>query len=532
MSYIKFEKFGIKTSQQQYLIRDIDLEIPKGQFLALVGESGSGKSLTALSLGSLLDQNLRTEGEIIWEDKNILQFSEQEQIEFRKNTLGFVFQNPMHCLNPSMTCGKQIEEVFEVLGKDKNSLKQSVEEVLHQVDLQDTERIIRSYPHELSGGQKQRVMIAIALASNAEILIADEPTTALDVIVQAEILDLLKKIQESKKITILFITHDLHVAFKYANYISVMKNGRIVEQNTISEIKNNPQQIYTQALIACRPSKDYKRPLPTVEQFENNKKVSSKSKPKFNPDNNFIEVNDLSFAYQVDNHILKGINFSIFEGESVGIVGASGSGKSTLGKCLMRLEENISGEIKIENQSIYQIPISEFRKKVQMVFQDPFGALDSRPKVKNQLLELTSVYLKNQNKADQIAYLEDLMSKIGLDKNYLEKRPRNLSGGQRQRICIARSLITGAKILILDESIAALDVSVQATILNLLNNLRDEFGLTYLFISHDLASVQYFCDRILVLENGTIVDYKPSDELLDNPHPYTKKLWDASLGNS
>lgn len=528
---LSIQDLCIYTEHKKQLLFQVSFNLNTGIFKAIVGESGSGKSLTALSIARLLSPNLSTTGTILWDNMDVLSFTEKELIEFRKTELAFVFQNPMHCLNPVIRCGEQIAEVFKLQNVNLSQIPTEIDNVLKKVNLLDFERVKRAYPHELSGGQKQRIMIAIALASKAKLLIADEPSTALDVLVQKDILDLLKVLQEEEGLSILFITHDLNLAFKYADDIIVMKDGHIIEENTSEIIKDNPQKKYTQGLIHCRPQRDnYVRPLPTVDEYIEGVHVSKISeKPKSNHTDLLFEVKNLSFAYG-KTKVLHDLNFDIFKGESLGIVGASGSGKSTFGKCIMRIEKAFSGHIKLNKQSITEIPITDYRQQVQMVFQDPYGSLDGRPKVKKQLDEIYKTYFPKLTSNERQCKMEVLIEDVGLNKSFLDKRPRDLSGGQRQRICIARCLISGAKTLILDESIAALDVSIQAKILNLLNDLRDKFGLTYIFISHDLESVHYFCDRILVLNQGKIEEIDYSESIMNNSQStYTKQLLKASL---
>ena len=528
---LSIQNLCIYTENKKQLLFNVSFNLEKQVFKAIVGESGSGKSITALSIARLLGPNLSVTGAIQWDGEDILNFSESELVNYRKTELAFVFQNPMHCLNPVIRCGEQIAEVFKLQGIESQNISSCIDEVLNKVNLTEFSRIKSAYPHELSGGQKQRIMIAIALASNAKLLIADEPSTALDVLVQQDILDLLKVLQKEEELSILFITHDLNLAFKYANDIIVMKDGTIVEENTSENIKNNPIEKYTQGLIHCRPQiGNYIRPLPTVEEYIQGKQIPKQTtKLKHQLKDSVFKIENLSFAYG-NSQVLHDLNFNIYKGESLGIVGASGSGKSTFGKCLMRILDTFKGSILLNGTSISQIPINNYRKQIQMVFQDPYGSLDGRPRVKKQLEEIYLTYHPEMNKVQRLKAMETLLNNVGLNKSFLDLRPRDLSGGQRQRICIARCLISGAKTLILDESIAALDVSVQAKILNLLNDLRDQLGLTYIFISHDLESVNYFCDRILVLNQGKIEEIDDSEIIMNNSKSiYTKQLLKASV---
>lgn len=530
---LSIKNLCVFTEDKLQLLNQISFDLYQGVFKAIVGESGSGKSLTALSIARLLNPNLSISGSILWNGNDILLLPEDALVKFRKTELAFVFQNPMHCLNPVMKCGKQIAEVFKLQNIEPSQISSQINQVLEKVNLLDVNRIKNAYPHELSGGQKQRIMIAIALASKAKLLIADEPSTALDVLVQQDILELLKFLQNEEGLSILFITHDLSLAFKYANEIMVMKDGNIVEENKTEIIKQYPQNKYTQGLIHCRPQTgNYIRPLPTVDEFIQGTMIPKQThKTPFNSKEIQFKIDNLAFSYD-NTQVLHHLNFSIFNGESLGIVGASGSGKSTFGKCLMRILDQFEGQITLFGDSIVHIPIQKYRQMVQMVFQDPYGSLDGRPKVRKQLDEIYKTYYPQLDKKERLNKMESLIEKVGLNKSFLEKRPRDLSGGQRQRICIARCLISGAKTLILDESIAALDVSIQAKILNLLNDLRDQIGLTYIFISHDLESVNYFCDRILVLNQGKIEEIDSAHNIMNNSKSlYTQQLLKASLGS-
>jgi len=530
---LSVQNLNIFTENKKQLLHKVSFNLGRGKFKAIVGESGSGKSITALSIARLLSPNLSVSGSILWDNTNILTLKEKELIDYRKTELAFVFQNPMHCLNPVIRCGEQIAEVFKLQHIKKDQIDSCINDVLRKVNLLEFKRVKQAYPHELSGGQKQRIMIAIALASKAKLLIADEPSTALDVLVQKDILDLLKTLQNNDHLSILFITHDLNLAFKYANDIIVMKDGKIIEENTSESIRTNPQEKYTQGLVHCRPQHgNYIRPLPTVDEFIEGKEIIKQTKKSvFSHHTTLFEIKNLSFSYGI-TPVLHQLNFSIIKGESLGIVGASGSGKSTFGKCLMRIEDQFKGSITLSDQSITEIPIKIYRQQIQMVFQDPYGSLDGRPKVKKQLDEIYTTYYPNMAKKERLLHMVELLEKVGLNSSFLNLRPRDLSGGQRQRICIARCLISGAKTLILDESIAALDVSIQAKILNLLNDLRDTLGLTYIFISHDLESVNYFCDRILVLNQGHIEEIDYSDTIMTKSQSkYTQQLLKASISS-
>ncbi len=541
--WLQVKKFSISLKENgKQLVKDLTFDIYKSEFIAMVGESGSGKSISAMSLVHLIPNTFQLSGEIIFQGENVLQWPIEKFREIRANKMALIFQNPMHCLNPVYTCGWQIEEVLKentTLSKEERSIR--CKDLLSQVRLKDIDKAIASFPHELSGGQKQRIMIAMALASEPEMLIADEPTTALDVLVQKEILDLIKDIQKQHNLTVLFITHDLNVAVNYADRILVMKSGELVETGSSYEIFNNAKHPYTQGLVNCKPNTDrYIRPLPTVELFEStspdlwDKLREPKEKNEFIGTSSILTVRNLKFSYDKKSEpVLKGLNFDLFKGETLGLVGASGCGKSTLGNCLMLFEDAAEGVIQYQNKNILKFSkseIREYRKDVQMVFQDPYGAMHNKQKIGSHLMEIQSVHFPKRSVSDRKLRSLELLDQVGLDRQYFDSKPNQLSGGQRQRVCIARSLALEPKVLIFDESVAALDVSVQARILNLLNALKEQLDLTYIFISHDLSVVHYISDRILVLKDGEIEEIGPASEVYFNPKSaYTKLLLESSF---
>ncbi|MGB0998974.1 MAG: ABC transporter ATP-binding protein [Flavobacteriales bacterium] len=528
---LHFSNFNIHTAEGKALVQDFSLDVEQGEFVALIGESGSGKSLTALSIAQLQDHKLKLTGQLEWEGKNSLTLSEEELRQYRKNDWAYVFQNPMYCLNPSLSIEQQITEVFELRQVKKSAWAEDLKSVLHQVGLLEDQRIKNAYPHQLSGGQKQRVMLAIALAAKAKLLIADEPSTALDILVQEEIMQLIKSLQNEHQLAVLFITHDLHLAFRYADQIAVMAKGKLVEFGSVEHIKAEPKELYTKALLYCRPQADqYIRPLPTVEEVLENRIPTdiSREKTACLSEHVRLDCQNLSFSYG-DKQVLSDLSFELKTGEILGLVGASGCGKSTLAKCLMRIEEQFSGEVLLDGTSILKDKKKVYQKQVQMVFQDPYGSLDGRTKVRKQLKDIYLSHHKNVSKTDLNNTLNNTMNLVGLDNSFLDQRPLSLSGGQRQRVCIARALLTGAKLLILDESLAALDVSIQAQILNVLNDLKDKLKLSFIFISHDLASVSYFCHRILVLQDGKIVAQGTPEHLkTKSDSEYVSQLFSAS----
>jgi peptide/nickel transport system ATP-binding protein len=458
-----------------------------------------------------------------------------------------IFQEPQSSLNPSMRCGPQVLERLRnnQLG-DKKSYRAQVLSAFEQVQLPQPERIFKAYPHELSGGQKQRVMIAMALIGKPDLLLADEPTTALDVTVQKEILTLIKARQSTSKMSILFISHDLSLVAQFADRVLVMREGKIVESGTVKEIFDSPKQDYTKGLLFARPQPDQRLwRLPTVADFSKKEKdfpaVSKttriKNHKKLYAQKPLLEVKGLTKEYPLTNYwfkeqkSLKAVNevsFDLFPGETLGLVGESGCGKSTISRTLMRLDTPTSGEIRYKGRRIDGLNEEELRalrKDIQLVFQDPFAALHPLKKIGDAIVEPSYVHGLIDGKEAQKERAFQLLEQVGLGPAYYHSYPHQLSGGQRQRVVIARSLATDPKLLVLDESVAALDISVQAQVLNLLNDLKDKLQLSFLFISHDLNVVKYMSDRILVMEQGSLIEEGEADELYFNPQqPYTQKL--------
>ena len=549
------------------VLQGVDISIYKGSLLALVGESGSGKSVTSLMTMQLIPnwKNHMESGEI-WFEKDaetiaIHELTEKEMQPIRGKEIAMIFQEPMTALNPSMTCGAQLYEVIALhLKLSKSENKARCLELFESVELPDPGRIYNSYPHQLSGGQKQRVVIAMALSCNPKILIADEPTTALDVTVQKEVLDLIKRLQQKHQMACLFISHDLELVREVADCIAVMQNGIIVEYKSAKALFENPSHPYTKALLACRPAlnKNLKR-LATVSDFLN--------KPFFNLQE-FYAQNELSLAqinskretyytkapvleiqaltkiYTDKNFLgkqskltaLSKVSLSLFEGECLGIVGESGCGKSTLGKCIIQLEKQTSGTLNYLGESVEKSlsknPLA-YRKSVQMIFQDPASALNPRMKIGAALVEVMKVHGIGNSAFERRKKAEELLCKVGLKATHYHRYPHEFSGGQKQRIGIARALAVEPKIIICDESVSALDVSVQAQVLNLLNELKEDCSLSFLFISHDLSVVKHFCDRIIVLKDGKIVEKGFAEDVFENPKSaYTKSLIDSIPGSS
>lgn len=504
----------LRNKQWHEVVKGISFNVQRGETLAIVGESGSGKSVTSLAIMGLLDKKKsKIEGNIDFEGKRI----------------SMIFQEPMTALNPVMKCGKQMMET----GISKEKCLSLFEEVL----LPDVQKAFNSYPHQLSGGQRQRVMIAMALALEPDILIADEPTTALDVTVQKAVLDLMKQLQKKYDIGIIFITHDLGVVHQIADKVAVIYKGEIVEEASNEEIFSNPQNPYTKGLLASRPPLD-KRPkrLSTVSDFLNQRADNQEIETKIERENKHQSIYSHTPLLQAKNlHIQYGkfiaipsLSFDLYKGETLGLVGESGCGKSTLGYSLMNLIENAKGEIYFENRLISNLKkkdLKQLRKEIQIIFQDPYSSLNPRLTIGRAIEEVLIVHKIEKDKNKRKEMVMEMLEKVGLEREHYERYPHEFSGGQRQRIGIARALILKPKLIICDESVSALDVSVQATVLNLLNDLKKEFQLTYIFISHDLAVVKYMSDRMMVMRKGEIEQIGEADEIYTIPQTqYTKTL--------
>ncbi len=547
---LEINELWIKAGDQA-LVKGLNLSLEAGKTLAIVGESGSGKSLSSLALMGLLPAGLDLEAEINFKGSSLLGLEEKEWSQIRGAQIAMVFQEPMSALNPSMTCGKQVAEML-ALHRDWSAkkIKEEVLGLFRKVELPRVEQIYDSYPHQLSGGQKQRVMIAMAVACKPSLLIADEPTTALDVSVQAEILKLLAELQKEFKMAMIFISHDLALVRDIADEVLVMYQGELKEYGPSEQVFNRPKDPYTKGLIACRPQADKPfRRLPLVKDFLAQKapelEVLSRAKriekaEHYLKQTPLFEVKDLSKIYRQKKGILgkteqviglKDFNLKIFPGESLGLVGESGSGKSTFGRLLVGLEKAVQGEIFYQGKDIAHANSTMWRnlhRDIQIIFQDPFASLNPRIRIGEAVTEVLQQRRK-QSKAQAKQEAQELLEKVGLEAEFYSRYPHEFSGGQRQRIGIARALALNPSFIVCDESVSALDVSVQAQILNLLNDLKEEFGFTYLFISHDLQVVNYFCDRVVVMQKGQLVAIGISDELYKYPQEaYTKMLIEAS----
>ena len=523
-------------------VKDVSFEVCRGRTLGIVGESGSGKSVSSLAVMGLLPKPpaCRVTGSI-----RLFADGQQEAVEHIElgRHVSMIFQEPMTSLNPVHKCGEQVMEMLLAHEKvDKAEARRRVIELFEEVMLPRPEKIFDSYPHEISGGQKQRVMIAMALVCHPDLLIADEPTTALDVTVQKTILELLRTLQNKYQIGIIFITHDLGVIAQIADDVAVMYKGEIVEQGTAEQVLYHPQHPYTRGLLACRPPLD-SRPhrLPTVQDFlEGNvpQEVQAPAKKREISATPLLRVRDLEVTYALKKNLfgkvmqelkaVDGLSFDVFRGETVGLVGESGCGKSTLGRAILQLIERSAGTVEYDGVSLDKLSFSErkaLRRKMQIVFQDPYSSLNPRITVGEAILEpLRSHHLLDNDKQRR-ERVRELMHQVGLSEEWFNRYPHEFSGGQRQRVCIARALVLQPELVICDESVSALDVSVQAQVLNLLNDLKEHYGYTYIFITHDLSVVKFFSDRIMVMEKGRIVEEGPSDQLFANPqHPYTQRL--------
>ncbi|MEI6576258.1 MAG: ABC transporter ATP-binding protein [Bacteroidota bacterium] len=543
-------------------IHGVSFSLERGKTLGIVGESGSGKSVSALSVLRLLPDGISriSEGKIVFcpspvETYDILSLPEKEMRKLRGKAISMIFQEPMTSLNPVMRCGKQVAEVLRLHeGLNASDAKKRTLALFEEVKLPRAEEMYQSYPHQISGGQKQRVMIAMAMACKPALLIADEPTTALDVTVQKTILELLKDLQERHGISILFISHDLAVVAQLAHHVAVMHNGEVVEYGPAEKIFTNPSHPYTLGLMACRPPHGLRlKRLPTVAEFldnpEKNTKIQddslriSREERKEHLDSLFgqepvMKVNQLNtwFTRKKEGYFkpadfLKAVDevsFEIFPGETLGLVGESGCGKTSLGRTMLGLIQARDGQVIYKGRDLMALKERQMRlmrKDLQIIFQDPYSSLNPRRTVGDSIMEPMTVHSLYGNKASRKKRVLVLLEKVGLEANHYDRYPHEFSGGQRQRVCIARALSVDPDFIICDESVSALDISVQAQVLNLLNELKRDFGFTYIFISHDLGVVKYMSDRIAVMKDGKIVEMGEADEVYFNPQTtYTQSL--------
>tara|TARA_B110000003_G_scaffold183955_1_gene182946 strand:+ start:1339 stop:3021 length:1683 start_codon:yes stop_codon:yes gene_type:complete len=544
---VEIKNLNLKIKSKR-ILKNISFSILKNETVAIVGESGSGKTLTALSLIGLIPNNsLISNNKMNFLNISLTNCTESIWRSIRGKEIGIIFQEPNSSLNPSMNCGKQLLEVLEThYFNTKNENTKIILSAFKDVQLDDFERIYNSYPHQLSGGQKQRVMIAMAILCKPKLLIADEPTTALDVTVQKEIILLLKSLQKKYKMSILFISHDLNLVKYFAYKVFVMKNGEIIESGVKEKLFKNPQKSYTKGLLFARPSIEKRlRTLPVIRDFKKGDFIEEIITAKERKEKHkilysklpILEIIDLEKKFFKQNILLnkknffyaiKSFSFKLYKGETLGLVGESGCGKSTLGKAIIYLDPPTSGKFFYNGQLINKNDFNksnDLRKDIQYIFQDPHSSMHPIKTVGNSIMEVLKVHNILNNKNDRKKRVYDLLNKVGLSKIHFNRHPHELSGGQKQRAIIARAIATNPKIIICDECVAALDISIQAKILNLLNNLKEEFNLSYIFISHDLSIVKYMSDRIMVMKSGKLIEFQESDLLYNHPKKkYTKKL--------
>ncbi|HWD88368.1 MAG TPA: ABC transporter ATP-binding protein [Mucilaginibacter sp.] len=546
-------------------VRGSSFTLSSGETVGIVGESGSGKSVTSLAIMRLNDQkNTVISGEILLDDTDILKLSEDEMRDIRGNRIAMIFQEPMTSLNPVLTCGHQVTEAIRIhLGSTPKEAKEKAIRLFNEVQLPRPESVFDGYPHQLSGGQKQRVMIAMALSCDPEILIADEPTTALDVTVQKTILELLQKLKTERNMSMIFISHDLGVVSQIADKVIVMYKGDIVEQAGTKEIFINPKHPYTRGLLACRPSPQlHLKRLPVVADFLStntgkdvtiekiraqyaylDKEITERRKDLY-AQKPILKINELCAwfplgggVFSKTKNFVKAVNkvsFDVYPGETLGLVGESGCGKSTLGRSILRLIEPTSGGINFENTNLLKLDkyhMRRMRRDIQIIFQDPYSSLNPRLTVGDSLTEPLQVHQLYENNTRRKKRVLELLERVGLPAEYFNRYPHEFSGGQRQRIVIARALALQPKFIICDESVSALDVSVQAQVLNLIRELQQEFNLTYIFISHDLSVIKHISDRVMVMNKGEIVETGEPDDIYYRPKmEYTKRLIDSIPG--
>lgn len=550
-------------------VNDVSFQVNKGEVVGIVGESGSGKSVTSLSIMRLIPNppGKITGGEILYYGNNnepvdLVKVDELQMRQYRGNEISMIFQEPMTSLNPVFTCGDQVTEAIMLHQKiTKQEAEAKTLDLFAQVKLPDPKRALNAYPHQLSGGQKQRVMIAMAMSCQPKILIADEPTTALDVTVQKTILELINDLSKETGMSTIFITHDLGVIAEIADKVVVMYKGKIVEQGTVLEIFSNPKHPYTKGLLACRPPLEKRlSKLPVIADFMEEKDgvITEKASDVNALINDFVVSKAQTEAryekLQQSDPILKlqniqtwfpsktnlfgkpleyvkavdDVSFDVYEGETLGLVGESGCGKTTLGRTILRLIEPTGGKAIFDGKDIYNLgqqDLKQLREHMQIIFQDPYSSLNPRMTIGNAILEPMQVHNKYSNDAERKDKVIELLEKVNMKAEHFQRYPHEFSGGQRQRICIARALALNPKFIICDESVSALDVSVQAQVLNLLIQLREEFKFTYIFISHDLSVVKFMSDRMVVMNKGKIEEMGIADEIYNNPQQeYTKKL--------
>ena len=519
-------------------VKGVSFDIPENTTVALVGESGSGKSVTAMSVLNLLPDNAERTGRILWQGSDLLQARLPELQAMRGKEIACVFQDPMSSLNPVFNVGQQLcEPLMKHMGLGRSAALKRAEALMNEVGIPEPKRRLASYPHEMSGGQQQRVMIAMALACEPKLLIADEPTTALDVTIQRQILELLGKLKTSHRMSVLFISHDLGLVGEIADSVVVMRHGAIREQGPVRGIFEAPKDDYTKALLACRPSLEGNPArLLVIDDHIAGRAAQNTAKAKDANAPVVLEVRALAKSFWLKQGVfgrrefkaVQNVNFKLKRGHTLGVVGESGSGKTTMGLTLLRLHEPTGGEAIFDGQNLFKMTAQQrllMRRRIQIVFQNPYASLNPRFTIGQTLTEPMVIHSIGANLAEREQRARTLLEKVGLDGRAFGKYPHEFSGGQRQRVAIARCLTLNPEVLVLDEAVSALDVSVQAQVLNLLKDLQDEFGLSYVFISHDLAVVRFISDEVLVMKDGIVVEQASAAQILAAPkEEYTKRL--------
>ena len=548
MSFLKIQNLSVDYKLRKETVhaaKDINIEIKRGEIVGLVGESGSGKSTVANAIIDLIDEPGKvSEGSIYLSDINIHE-NKKNILSLRGKKIGFIFQDPQTSLNPILTIGQQLIETIQThLNLSNSKAKEKAINLLKEVGIKDAEKRFNDYPHQFSGGMRQRVVISLSLCCEPELLIADEPTTALDVSIQSQILELIKKLTKERNLAVILITHDMGVIAETTNRVAVMKNGNLVELGTTKQILTEPKETYTKSLVSSVPptNKKISRFKIIVKESNNQENINLKILNRWNKreilKKDLVQIKNLCktfnegfFTEKSQNNVLAvdTVSFNIQEGKSFGLVGESGSGKTTIAKMIVNLFKPTSGEIYFDDVCINNIKsnkeLLKFRKQIQMIFQDPYSSLNGRLKVKDIIAEPIKLHDANISSNELNEYINDLLDSVELSKSSAERYPHEFSGGQRQRISIARALATKPRLLVCDEPTSALDVSIQAQILNLLKDLQEQLNLTILFISHDLPVVRQMCDDIGVLRNGKLCEVSETEELFKNPnHEYTKEL--------